>query len=269
MYTQRITRTNPWLYVFLIDQSGSMWQQTWWISQAEAVRNIVNEYIDTMIIQSTSWETIKDHFYISAIWYGSNSGVDFAFQWALRWKDILPLSEIADNSLTMIQRDWASFPIWFEAIAEWQTPMKAWFELAKSVIEKFIKFYPNTYPPIIINITDWASTDWSPEWIAHEIKKLSTNDWNVLIFNAHIVANKASSILYPSAELDLPNDPNALMLYNISSQFPEEMIEIAWTQNIFLKTGQKWYIYNSPVSELHKFLNIGTIGTLSSPILPG
>lgn len=264
MYSQRITRSNPSLYVFLIDQSGSMSQQTasWW-TLADEVCKLVNKYIDEMVVKSTTWDTVKDHFFISVIWYGSASWVWYSFAWNLANKDIIPLSEIAENPLRLISDATGKYPIRFEPKSESQTPMTEAFALAKETVEKFITHFPDSFPPIVINITDGESTDGSPVTIAKEIMNLNTNDGSVLIFNAHITWNNEDAIEYPSNIQQLSNDTNAKMLFEMTSEIPEKMISMAKWIEIYLNEWQKGYIYNGSIHNLHKFLDIGSVVTNS------
>jgi len=50
--------------------------------------------------------------------------------------------------------------------------MREAFELAKEAVEKFIRVFPESYPPAILNITDGESTDGDPSDIASQIKEL-------------------------------------------------------------------------------------------------
>src|SRR5207249_1223629 len=95
--------------------------------------------------------------------------------WALGGKlagqKLVPISVIGNNPLKVEQRtrqvpdgtgglieQTFKFPVWFEAVAGGRTPMCQAFTEATHAVEKFIAQYPNSFPPLVINISDGRST---------------------------------------------------------------------------------------------------------------
>ena len=66
--------------------------------------------------------------------------------------------------------------IWFEPIAENGTPMCEGISYAKRIVEKWIVSHMESYPPVVINVTDGESTDGNPLSNAKDIAQLKTND---------------------------------------------------------------------------------------------
>ncbi len=81
--------------------------------------------------------------------------------------------------------------------------------------------YPNSYPPVIINVTDGAATDGDPTGIAQEISQISTSDGQALLFSVHVTNLSDPPVAYPVSEGELPNDKYAKILFSISSIIPE------------------------------------------------
>ena len=48
-------------------------------------------------------------------------------------------------------------------------------------LKDWIAQHPDSYPPMVINVTDGDATDGNPESLAQEIMAMETNDGNVLI----------------------------------------------------------------------------------------
>ena len=53
-------------------------------------------------------------------------------------------------------------PVWFEPVADGGTPMCQAAGEAKRIIEGWIAEHPDSFPPIVIHITDGESTDGNP-----------------------------------------------------------------------------------------------------------
>src|SRR5262249_34547603 len=145
---------------------------------------------------------------------------------------LVPVSALANNPLRVEQRtrkveDGAGglieqsfkFPVWVEAKAVGRTPMCQALALAQQHVEGFIRRYPACYPPLVANITDGMPTDGDPLPQARALHELATEDGNVLLFNAHVSANPAHPVEYPSSEDGLP-DNFARLLFRMSSPLP-------------------------------------------------
>lgn len=256
-----VSREKPWLFVFMIDQSWSMAESFNNTTAAEAVRDVVNEFIFQLVTLCTKWAEVRDYFYVSVIWYWVWSSVWFAFWWNLAWKDIIPMSELADNPLRMVQWNNATYPIRFEAVADERTPMNEAFWLTKDVVDKFIQHFPDSLQPIVLNITDGISTDWSPLATVQQIMNTSTTSWSTLVFNWHIDPSWwQSSVKFPSQISELPTwEENAEILFNCSSELTADMMDYAnKTHNFNLTPWQKGYLYNAELIDLAMFIEIWT-----------
>ncbi len=142
----------------------------------------------------------------------------FTLGGALQSEGLLPISQIAMNPLRIERREktiydgvgglttyTVNFPVWFEPMAEGPTPMFEALELAYRAVEAFVRQFPNSYPPVVMNLTDGQPTDESGqmtptvlqqvESAAQRIRNLQTTDGQVLLFNLHISASPARQIL--------------------------------------------------------------------------
>lgn len=51
------------------------------------------------------------------------------------------------------------FPVWIDPVAKPRTPMSEAFNRAGAVLADWVKSHPESFPPILINISDGAATD--------------------------------------------------------------------------------------------------------------
>src|SRR5947209_8455049 len=240
-YTAEISRTNPSCLLFLIDQSGSM-DDAFGAGEgnrkkADGVADAINRLLQNLVIKCAKSEGVRDYYHVGVIGYGSKIGP--AFGGALAGRDLVPISEIADNPARVEERtkktddgagglvdQTVKFPIWFDAVAKGGTPMCAALDQAKSILSGWLADHPGCFPPIVINITDGESTDGDPTAKASEIQQLSSEDGNVLLFNVHLSSQRATPIEFPATDASLP-DKFAKLLFSISSELPPYMREIA------------------------------------------
>src|SRR4029077_1073554 len=137
-YSAEISRANPTCFLFLVDQSFSMSEpfggQAGNKSKADGVADAVNRLLQTLVLRSAKSEGIRDYFHVGVIGYGEKVGP--AFGGPLAGRPLVPISEIANNPLRLEERkrkaddgagglmeQTVKFPVWFEAVANGNTPM--------------------------------------------------------------------------------------------------------------------------------------------------
>jgi len=297
MYSNRISSQNPAHFVFLIDRSGSMLDE--WCSSrmgltlSESAAIALNEVLYDLSLNACmdANNQLKDRVHISAYAYGDDDvvwaldnlneaeGWVKADDWMGGWsrKEEVPVSEDGGR---VISRE---LPIWIEPHAEGSTPMCSAFRKAAKVVEAHMNKYPNSYPPIIINITDGWPTDtgvswngggeYSPDWnevrrAADEITSLSCADGSPLLLNIHITPGESTgsqSLVFP---VEAPSDSHESVknMTSISSVLPANMVLEGRKNGYDLKEGARGLILNADRALLTKFLKIGTTLTNGIPI---
>lgn len=269
-YTAAIDRANPTVFLFLIDQSGSM-EDTMPTgrSKAQQLSDVLNRTLTNLIVRSTKSEGVRNYFEIGVLAYGG-SGVYNGFQGSLSSKIIHPISEIEASPLRIEERkkkvdDGAGglieqvtkFPVWFEPQSGGGTPMCEAITRAAEELAVWCDAHPDSYPPTILHITDGESTDGDPEPLAAQLGQIQTNDGSVLIFNLHVSSSGVNSIEFPSSELALPND-FAKMLFRASSRLPEHLIRFAQEKGFSVGIEAKGFMFNADAVQLVDFFDIGT-----------
>ena len=277
-YTADISRANPACFLFLIDQSGSMTQalsgqpgQRKMDQAAEAINGILN----AISLRCSQGLEIRDYFHIGVISYNTDSGgqatVKSAFagttpdQPFLLISQVVDLAEVEDRQVR--EPDGAGglvevtrkVPVWFRPSAEYGTPMCEALGIASQCLQSWINNHPDSFPPIVINISDGAATDGNPEGLAGKIMSLATNDGNTLVFNVHLSEVAAMPVQYPDSEDNLP-DELAKRLFRMSSVLPEPSRNLASTLDLPVNENSRGFVFNSNMEALVQFLDIGTRG---------
>lgn len=267
-YDAQISRSNPAQIVFLIDQSESMLEGIKGDpskKKCEGVADVVNRFLHSLVIRCTIGAgEVYPYYYVSVIGYGAQVGPAFVGKFA--GQESVCVSELVQAAridVKTIQRpegaETVRTKVWFDPVAGGRTPMCQAFQSAKKVVEAFIAKYPDSYPPMIMNITDGDSTDGNPTNDAEAVKILKTSNGNALVFNVHVSATNAPSIIFPNGENSLP-DPYAKMLFRMSSVLPAKMRQISKELRFDITDGAKGFAFNADLSCLTNLLEIGTRG---------
>ena len=149
-------------------------------------------------------------------------------------------------------------PVWLRPTASYGTPMCEALSSALKAIQDWTSQHPDSYPPMVINISDGDATDGNPEPVAHEIMASGTNDGNVLLYNAHLSEMSAMPVQYLAQDSDLPQDEYAARMFRMSSVFPDQVREMAAGMDLPVTEGSRGYVYNADMVALVQFLDIGT-----------
>jgi len=152
-------------------------------------------------------------------------------------------------------------PIWVEPVHGWSTPMCQAIEVAGDHVYKWAANHPNSFPPIVINITDGMVTD-SPhggaslqQWV-ERLTSVRTSDGPTLFFNVFLSPVRAQEILFPATPSGLP-EPGPT-LFGMSSELPRPMVENARADGIEVRPGARGLAFNVGRSTLLRVLQIGT-----------
>ncbi len=271
-YEAEISRINPSLVLFLIDQSKSMSYKLpgGEKSKAQEASDAVNRQIGEFVLRCTKSDGIRDYFHIGVIGYGFITGRAGSI---LRGGNVSPISKLATSTLRVEKRQMKvsdgaggmtdvdyDFGVWFDPTANGDTPMCKALAMSKDIIREWIESHPSSYPPILINITDGQATDGDPTKVTSEIMALNTSDGAPLIWNCHLSSNPAVPISFPSFESELPDDKYARSLFGMSSELPSQYIGYAREMQIDLKDSARAYVFNAQLEQLVQFVDIGTRG---------
>lgn len=270
-YTAEISRANPLCCLFLIDRSASMdedWAGELGKKKADGLATIINRLLQNLVLRCSKGPEVWNYFDIGVIGYGARVGSAFGGQ--LGGRDLVSISDIANFPIRIENRtrktddgagglveETLKLPIWFDPVADDGTPLCQAFTYARDILSKWIDDHRNSFPPILINITDGESTDGDPTKIVNAIKNLQTNDGAALVFNIHLSAVYSEPILFPDSENGLP-DEHARSLFRLSSALPLSMRASAWQMGITASEQSRGFAFNANPVAVIQFLDIGS-----------
>lgn len=270
-YSAEISRNNPAAILILVDQSLSMndpFAGQPDQKKADGVADAVNRLLQNLVLKSAKSEGVRDYFLVGVLGYGAKLRVGLGG--SLPGQVLVPISRVADSPLrvetrTQLVDDGSGayveqpfrFPVWFEPRAAGMTPMAEVFTKAEEVLAHFVDTYPDSFPPILINLTDGKPTDANPLPIVRRIKRLETNDGTTLVFNLLISADPKPPI-YFLAEEELLVDPFAKLLFRMSSELPPRLAVAAQTEGYDIQPGARGVVFNADLTAVVRFLDIGT-----------
>jgi uncharacterized protein YegL len=268
-YEAEVSRNNPSVFLFLIDMSGSMTDPYGnGKRKADGVADAINKLLTNLSIKCTKSEGVRDYYDVGVISYGKQ--VQPALVGELAGQALASISSVANHPARVEERtkkeeDGAGgiaemtvkFPVWFDAKAAGATPMCEALKLAHSTLQTWVGQHPYSFPPIVINITDGESTDGDPSTDAANLRALSTQDGNLLLFNCHISGTAGESVLFADAEEGLP-DQYAKLLFSMSSVLPPGIRESAQREGFRVSDTSRGFAFNADLVELIRFLDIGT-----------
>ena len=277
-YEADISRANPACFLFLVDQSASMAGP---IGNSEELKmdvaaNVLNRTLSAVVERCSQGVEIREYFDIGILTYTTNAQgftqITSVLPGTSSEEPFLKISAVAEAAEVIDKPVWVSdgagglteiidsFPQWLEPTAEHGTPIVDALRTANAALGRWIAQHQDSYPPILINITDGLYTiGGNPEPVSTEIMGLSTTDGNVLLFNAHLSERSANPVQYPSLEEGLPGE-DAELLFRMSSPLPRSFCDLAGSLGISVAEGARGYVYNAGIEELVHFLDIGTRG---------
>ncbi|MDB5306969.1 MAG: hypothetical protein JWO38_1171 [Gemmataceae bacterium] len=270
-YTAQISRVNPACILLLVDQSKSMANPFAGIgtrSKAEVVADAVNRLIQNLVLRSAKAGGVRDYFHVGLIGYGRD--VRAGLGGNLLSNPFVPISKLGDEPLRIENRTRLApdghggvvektikFPIWYDPEAGGSTPMCEAFDYATEAARKFTEKYPNSFPPIGMNLTDGKPTDGDPAGKAWLFRMVSPDDGNALLFNLLMSVTPLPATYFP-ASVDQLTDPYAQALFRMSSELPPKLCTAAQAEGFAIREGARGVVINADPIALVRFLDIGT-----------
>lgn len=244
MYEKNWGASQPGCLILLLDQSGSMelpfgrGVAGGGRRKCDMVATVLNGFLNELITINTipypdGSMQVRPRAEISVLGYQENR-VAPALDGPLGGKVMVNLPELAANPVNIEMRNAKEvdelgrvveipmpFSIWVLPKTAGGTPMCAALQRAGELADQWARSHPGNYPPVVVNVTDGASTDGDPTALAHALGQISTVDGQALLYNVHITEHNLPPVEYPVSEAELPNDEFARLLFSISSPIPE------------------------------------------------
>jgi len=269
-YKAEISRAAPTAILMVIDQSTSMsYRLQDGQTKASFLADVLNRTLYTLITNCSKADGVRDYFYVGVIAY-SGTGSRNGFTGLLGREPLNAISKIEAMPVRIesrskkifgtddeiISRD-VKFPIWFDAKSGGKTSMCAGLTAAIRVLGDWCSLHSNSFPPTVLHITDGHPTDGDPEPIAEQIKSISTEDGNCLLFNLHVDVGLGSAITFPN-EVSVLKDRYSKALFRMSSVLPPHAHNAARAKGYDVRPGARGFVYNAGIEAIVDFFDIGT-----------
>ena len=273
-YQAEISRANPTLLIFLVDQSASMADPIGDGSgkrKSDVVADSLNRLLAELVVKCAKEEGVRDYFYVSVIGYGAN--VASALANGHGDGDLVALSHIAAAPARLEERNkkvsdgagglvdqTVKCPVWLDPTARGGTPMTQALSKAETIVSNWLQAHPDCFPPVVLNLTDGEATDGDPSGAASRVRSLYCTDGDVLLFNLHVSSDRAPAVTFPDSATSLPNK-YAETLFHMSSQLPSHMLSYAGQLGFPTSEGTTGFVFNADATAIVQFLEIGTRAT--------
>ncbi len=281
-YSQEISRDFPGAFLFLVDQSRSMNKPFGTaadgqpVVRAEVVADALNKTLEELVNRCMRDEGVSDYFEIGVIGYGKTNRPSFCWENGLAGRAMVPISEVAANARveeceveTVVRGKTVTETVtvsrWLTPLAAESTPMNAALHLARGALEEWIFRHPKSFPPIVINITDGMANDVDTDEkllvTARRLTSLQTTDGNVLLVNCHITGDGDNPVIFPWSPLELPEEPYARLLFQMSSEMPPRYRSVIceiFERDLDSTPAIRGMAFNADGIALVKLLDIGT-----------
>lgn len=269
-YQQRIDRAHPALVLMVLDQSSSMSAALAGSTTekervlADAVNRIVYELVLRCVKNAA--EGPRHYYDLGLIGYGppnEHTGGEAGPAWsgALEGRTVVSSVEAAHNPRRVVsvsdgRGSQVRSPVWYEPASAGTTPMCEALHLAGETTAEWIRRHPDSFPPVLIHVTDGASTDGDPRVWGERIQQLATTDGNVLLLNLSLSEDKNPS-RFPADRRTL-RARAARELFDMSSVLPPFMLAAARASGLDVPAGGRGFVNNADIAAVVTFFQIGT-----------
>ena len=132
------------------------------------------------------------------------------------------------------------------------------FEMAAELVEAWTRDNADNFPPVVFNITDGVPDDAdAAKKAAQRLAGFGTNDGKVLIYNCHIADSGGPESKLPASDATL-TDPNARLLFEMSSVIPQELFALAQNADLTPQEGSRAFVMNASPETFIKLLTFGS-----------
>jgi len=213
--------------------------------KSQGLSDAVNAWLHNMAIRASGDEGIRDWMDVGVIGYRTDQAaapiIGSTLVGPMAGQPLVSITDIGNNparidTTTQLINDPETGenieipfdnPVWVDPVAEGSTPMCHVLHFAHGILAQWIQDHPDSFPPIVVHISDGESQDGDPVPYAAAIQNLATTDGNVLLFN-------------------------------MSSPLPEVFARGANAEGIPVQPGARGMAFNADMVVLVKFLDMGT-----------
>lgn len=266
--TETVSRSQPGFWIVLVDRSAvivepfpagrrnsELLQQ-----KSFAMAAAVNRLLNTLIKRSTVGATVKRYAHVAVLGY-SGKGVTNALPLPLDGRPYVELPELNEHPArieiqTKTEVDERGnvveipihLPVWVEPQAVGGAPMCAALDLAASLAQQWAEERPDSFPPIVLNVTSGASTDGDPRSTAFRVQQVANRRGTAFLFNYHLLHWLDKTTLFPTTHDELPDSYFVRLLFDISSPLPPNAYKVLPEMPIPLRNHARGYVLNEDIA---------------------
>ena len=259
-----IGTSNPGCIIILVDQSWSMsgdWETG---TKSERASIIVNRAIYNLALNCQLGTEIRQRCYVCVVSYGEHVNCIVEGMIADVYASPVEIKKIKkaipDGAGGIVEVE-AELPIWLQPQASGGTPMHEAFQRASEVVQRWISDWPDSFPPVVINVTDGEPTH--PDLTgdaARSVMNLQTTDGSVLVYNIHI-ADGGFELVFPNSNAQFADNPFANFLFSISSPLPKLLFPIAEAHGFSPQPDARCFAYDASEVLTTRLIEFGSPGT--------
>ena len=271
-YDRQLSSVDPGFILLLLDQSGSMADPySPDFCKADFAALAVNRVVHEIISSCVTGDSVRPRVEIGCIGYGGNGASVLEFgagepflgniSRLAEHSDLMTISHsIPDGEGGFIEQK-VRMRAFVRPTAYGTTPMEAAFTLAREKVEFFISECPDSFPPVVINITDGAPNDFNSAFEAAQLlTSTRTTDGRTLLLNAHIDVVESGQIMLPSDNRRFRGHAFSNFLFDISSPLPGKLAKTAAAIGFtdVIPNMSRGFVFNADAETLVRFLNFGS-----------
>jgi hypothetical protein len=245
------------------------------LTLAQGAAQAINNILFDLCLKCTKGvgERARDYFAVAVYGYGAcpvagGEGVESALGGALAARDIVPLSDLCSNPLTVLEESstdagpiGSRIPVWIKPVHGYRTPMCEAIATAGGRITEWANAHPGSFPPIVINITAGMVID-SPfkgadlaTW-AKRLTSIRTRNGVTLLFHMFLSLHPDQPRVFPNSAQGLPVPGPEL--FEISSPLPRTMIDDATNSGHTIQAGARGFAFQAGLEIVVRLLQVGT-----------
>jgi hypothetical protein len=278
-FAYKVTEARPAYFVLLVDHSASMNRYVAGrsVQARQAVAEVVNDLLFELLRTTLRAEGYRNYFDISVLGYGVGDGGEVVSELPggqdrigiaeldHTWIDttlierIQTLSNGSERTVTLER------PVWIRSVPnKGRTVTAEAFRKATSLVDSWIADHQDSFPPVVLNISDGGWTGEDPMKVVRALQERTTSRGSTLVFNCQFGSGQSDDgdqLIFPS---EVPDGfhRRTRELFMLSSVLPESMRNEARQRGIEVDDEARGLFYNAPVSSLVDFLQVGTTTTV-------
>lgn len=282
-YERPWSSSAPGLIIFLLDQSRSMARSFGGTQLGSGrkksfmVATVLNSLIQDVIKINMVGTSIRPRAEIAVLGFGGRDGdVHSALGEPLCRAPYVSLSDLVEHPLRIEMRSSREiaddgqpvdvpiyFPVWVDPVNTGDTPMCSALLQAASLAAAWSEHHRESYPPVVINVSDGGASDGDLRVAARALAGVSTEDGQALFFNCHITDKPSPPIEFPLMSSSLPYDKHAELLFSVSSPIPDMARQnLAAQGGLALPPGARGMVFNGDAGSVRQMFRFASLPLL-------